>query len=283
MTDREYTLLAKRLNQRIVTAINLRSLNPDGFDLVRGLEALGMCRFPEKLSWIPQAKQTQVLMLANKYAPFKKLYGPVQGHVKEEQRRSVEEIDYVRLVRKVNARMDQLEREGYGSLGGYQDPIAILKMLYDSLEYQGINSKRFPLLPAELPPSADLKEIVNDFTMFLKSPLSTAGGRRHYLSIAKQSFGGGMFDNVKLSKVDKVVLAFWVSIYQSVTHPWLVSDQIIDTVIELDNSGRAAGGMGTVRQIQRMAEAWHHDPEGHRSWYGYLAAAIAGQLKHFKL
>lgn len=62
-----------------------------------------------------------------------------------------------------------------------------------------------------------------------------------------------------------------------------MSDQIVETVQELNASGQTRGGLGTVRQIQRMSEAWHKDSEGHRSWYGYLAAAIAGQLKHFKL
>lgn len=292
MTDTEYTLLAKRINQRLVQALRLGTVNTDGKHFQQDLAAIGKNRLPEKLSYLHGKNVDKVLAIANKYKDITKFYGPIQGSVKSEMRkRTPLEKKYISLVRKVNSRMREMEREGLGDLGGYQEAIGVLKMMYESLIYQGIPGDSFPVMPEDLPPSANLKEIVNDFVQFVHSPMTTARGRREYIDSVDKAFtdrgesGSDFFSSMAtpLTKKDKIVLGYWVSIYDSLTHPWLVSDQIVETVQELNASGQARGGLGTVRQIQRMAEAWHKDREGHRSWYGYLAAAIAGQLKHFKL
>lgn len=292
MTDTEYTLLAKRINQRLVQALRLGTVNTDGKHFQQELAAIGKNRLPEKLSYLHGKNVDKVLSIANKYKDITKFYGPIQGSVKSELRkRTPLEKKYISLVRKVNSRMREMEREGLGDLGGYQEAIGVLKMMYESLIYQGIPGDSFPVMPEDLPSSANLKEIVNDFVQFVRSPMTTARGRREYIDSVDKAFmdrgesGSDFFSSMAtpLMKKDKIVLGYWVSIYGSLTHPWLVSDQIVETVQELNASGQARGGMSTVRQIQRMAEAWRKDTEGHRSWYGYLAAAIAGQLKHFKL
>lgn len=292
MTDKEYTLLAKRINQRLVQALRLGTVNTDGKHFQQDLAAIGKTRLPEKLSYLHGNNVDAVLSIANKYKDITRFYGPIQGSVKSEVRkRTALEKEYVSYVRKVNSRMREMEREGLGDLGQYQDAEAHLRMMYESLIFQGIPGDTFPTMPEDLPPSSNLKEIVNDFVQFVSAPITTAKGRREYVESTQQAFwdygeeGADFFSRLanNLTEQDKVVLGYWVSIYGSLTHPWLVSDQIVETVQELNNSGQESGGLGTVRQIQRMAWHWHKDPEGHRSWYGYLAAAIAGQLKHFKL
>lgn len=292
MTDKEYTLLAKRINQRLVQALRLGSVNIEGKHLQQDLASIGLNRLPEKLSYLHGNNVNAVLGIANKYKDTTRLYGPIQGSIKAGvKKRTALEKKYISLVRKVNSRMRQMEREGLGDLGGYQEAVAVLRMMYESLIYQGIRGDSFPVMPEDLPPSANLKEIVNDMVQFVNSPITSAAGRRSYIQSVEDAFwdrGGAsanFFSSLQhtLTKKDKLVLGYWVSIYRSLTHPWLASEQIVETVQELNDSGKAQGGLSTVRQIQRMAEAWHKDPEGHRSWYGYLAAAIAGQLKHFKL
>ena len=228
MTDKEYTLLAKRINQRLVQALRLGTVNTDGKHFQQDLAAIGKTRLPEKLSYLRGNNVDAVLSIANKYKDITRFYGPIQGSVKSEVRkRTALEKKYMSLVRKVNSRMREMEREGLGDLGGYQEAVGVLKMMYESLIYQGISGDSFPVMPEDLPASANLKEIVNDFVQFVHSPMTTARGRREYIDSVDKAFmdrgesGADFFSSMAtpLTTKDKIVLGYWVSIYGSLTHP----------------------------------------------------------------
>ena len=106
MTDKEYTLLAKRINQRLVQALRLGTVNTDGKHFQQDLAAIGKTRLPEKLSYLRGNNVDAVLSIANKYKDITRFYGPIQGSVKSEVRkRTALEKKYMSLVRKVNSRM----------------------------------------------------------------------------------------------------------------------------------------------------------------------------------
>lgn len=297
MTEKEYKLLAKRTNQRLVTALNIGILNNEGLHIQQELQRLGYTRFPERMSRVSSGKLKETIAVLQKYDTVKNFYSDaVRGKVKASEKKGRQSRDryeqmYIDMVRKVNRRMREMERDGLGYTDDGEAPIAILKLLYDSLQTQGIQGKSFPVNPTELPPSADISEIVKDFAVFINSELTTKKSRREYEKAAEGAFmdrgmpGHDYFSSIEpLSKKQKLVLAYWVSVYGNLrNHAFLVSDQIVEAVVILDNAKKLKAGMGAVRDIQRIVTAYEKNPEGSRSFIGYLNRALTGQLKYFRL
>lgn len=297
MTEQEYKLLAKRTNQRLVTALNIGALNIEGLHIEQELQRLGYTRFPERMSRVPSGKLKETIAVLQKYDTVKKFYGDVvRGKVKASEKKGRQSRDryermYINMVRKVNRRMREMERAGLGYTDDGEKPIAVLKLLYDALQTQGIQGKSFPVNPTELPPSADISEIVKDFAVFINNELTTKKGRREHEKSAEFAFmdrgrpGHDYFSSIgQLSKKQKLVLAYWVNVYGDLrNNSYLASDQIVDAVVMLDDADKLKVGMGAVRDIQRIVTAYVKNPEGSRSFIGYLNRALTGQLKYFRL
>lgn len=62
MTEQEYKLLAKRTNQRLVTALNIGTLNIGGLHIQQELQRLGYTRFPERMSRVPSGNSKRRLL-----------------------------------------------------------------------------------------------------------------------------------------------------------------------------------------------------------------------------
>lgn len=297
MTEQEYKLLAKRTNQRLVTAINIGTYNIEGQRIQQELYKLGFTRFPERMSRVPASKLADTIRVLQDYDSVKRFYGDLNGESskkaekKGRQTRNVWERTYVDKVRQVNRRMRQMEKEGLGYTEDGEEPIAVLKHMYDVLELQGIKTDFFPVNPAELPPSAAINEIVASFSLFLENELTTQKGRREYQKASEYAFtdsgetGHDYFSSrEKLTKKQKLVLAYWVAVYGDLrSHANLDSDQIVEAIVILDNNNKLKGGMASVRDLQRIITAYNKNPEGSRSFIGYLQRALLGQLKHFRL
>lgn len=297
MTEQEYKLLAKRTNQRLVTAINIGTYNIEGQRIQRELFKLGFTRFPERMSRVPASKLAETIRVLQDFDSVKRFYGDLQGESskkaekKGRQARNTYERLYMEKVRQVNRRMRQMEKEGLGYTEDGEEPVAILKLMYDALNTQGIKSGYFPVNPAELPPSASVDELVKDFSVFLENELTTQKGRREYQKAAEYAFtdsgetGHDYFSSrEKLTKKQKLVLAYWVAVYGDLrSHANLDSDQIVEAIVILDNNNKLKGGMASVRDLQRIITAYNKNPEGSRSFIGYLQRALLGQLKYFRL
>ena len=67
MTEQEYKLLAKRTNQRLVTAINIGTYNIEGQRIQRELFKLGFTRFPERMSRVPASKLADTIRVLQDY------------------------------------------------------------------------------------------------------------------------------------------------------------------------------------------------------------------------